>query len=280
MAFLHKTERLADGVAIPWLGLGLSHNGGGFSSPAAEAALEMGCRLFDTAQRYNNEEELGNVIAQAGVTDAFVTSKVWPGNYHSVTQSCLESKDRLKLDSIDLMLMHWPDCGESSLEANKRRRAEVWRDMEGLLDAGHVKAIGVSNFEVSHLESLLDAGECSMPPQINQCEFNPMQQQRHLLAFCQSRDVLFQGYCPLAKGKALTHPTVLSIAEAHECTPAQVLVRWCLDRGVLCIPKSTKPNRVRGNFAVDNVALGETDMMALNSLDCNLRVTWDPSDVL
>eukprot|EP00054_Salpingoeca_dolichothecata_P017168 m.102313 g.102313 ORF g.102313 m.102313 type:complete len:353 (+) comp22334_c0_seq4:823-1881(+) len=264
---------------IPMLGLGLSHNGGGFCRDAVVAACEAGYMLFDTAQRYNTEAPLGALLKELGIDrkTIFLTSKVWTGNYGDNFDKAFHTTCcNLHTDFLDLFLVHWPDPGD--LASSKREgRRQLWRKMELLVERDAVKNIGVSNFQVSHLEQLLE--DCSIPPAINQCEFNPFQQPNDIIDFCRDRKIVFQGYCPLAKGEGLKRKPVLAIAEKVKKTPAQVLIKWSLQRGAVTIPKSTRPQRVRENIDVFDFQLSTQQMDELNQLHEDLRVTWDPTSV-
>lgn len=181
---------------MPMLGLGLSHNGG-FCADAVRAALAAGYALFDTAQRYRTEASLGALLREhldaPGAPDRsalFVTSKVWPGNYSRVRESCEASCEAVGLGSLDLMLVHWPDCGKGAGNAAARR--DLWREMELLVEAGVVRCIGVSNYLREHLEPLVE--ECSVPPAVLQSEFNPAQNARDVRLFCEEHGIQFQGY--------------------------------------------------------------------------------------
>lgn len=269
--------RLMSGVCMPMLGLGTSHKGGFDQDTVRLAMQEVGYRHVDTAQRYNTEQEVGLALRQAEGVDrdqVFITTKLWPGSYGY--QSCLEQADlslaRLGTDYLDLYLLHWPEALNSSTVE------ETWRAMELLLESGKVKAIGVSNFQERHLQRLFTTA--TVVPRVNQIEFHPYQQDRSLVGFCEENKIVVEGFSPLGKGTVLGEKQVLKVAKEVGVTPAQVLIRWSLQNGVVTIPKSTNIKRVRENFAVWHFQLTESHMTALNSLHQNLRVTWDSSQVL
>ena len=303
---------LNNGVKMPLYGLGLSHNGG-FSAEAVAHSLRRGVRLLDTAARYGNEEEVGQVVA-AHVAAApaapppFITTKLWPGAVASeadVPAQCAASCARLGVDAVDLFLVHWPGMwggggGGGGWRSNREYRAAVWRQMELLVEAGRARAVGVSNFGAEHLTQLAqladgDEGEVAgMVPAVNQIELNPFQNPAPLLAACRERGIVVEGYCPLGKGEALSHPAVRAAAEratarrraaaaaAPAVTGAQVLLRWALQQGVVTIPKSTSIAHIDSNLgcmARDWALDDATDMRELGALHCDLRVTWDPSSV-
>jgi len=268
------TTTLANGVCIPMLGLGTSHQGG-YSEDAINHALMLGCRHVDTAQRYGSEEGVGRAVRDAGLDrgEVFLTTKLWPESYGA--EACMQatslSLSNLNTDFIDLYLLHWPGG------RNPREITETWRTMELLLESGKARAIGVSNFQERHLVRLLE--EASVVPHVNQIEFHPYQQDLKLIDFCRERDICVGGYSPLAKGKVLEDTMVEQVARESGVTMAQVVIRWSLQRGIITIPKSTKVNRVQENYNVFKFELNSEQMSKLDNLQRNLRVTWDPSNV-
>ena len=265
---------LSNGVSIPQLGLGTSHQGG-YSEEAIKHALMVGCRHVDTAQRYGSEEGVGRAVRDAGLDrgEVFLTTKLWP-DYYGI-QACMEatslSLSRLGTDYLDLYLMHWPGA------RNSGEISDTWRTMELLLERGKARAIGVSNFQERHLAKLLE--EASVVPHVNQIEFHPYQQDMNLINFCRERNICVGGYSPLAKGRVLGDNVVEQVAKEKGVTAAQVVIRWSLQRGVITIPKSTKVERVDENFDVLKFDLNSDQMSKLDSLHRNMRVTWDPSSV-
>uniref|UniRef100_A0A3Q3ABE0 Zgc:110366 n=1 Tax=Kryptolebias marmoratus TaxID=37003 RepID=A0A3Q3ABE0_KRYMA len=240
------TVPLSNGLQIPILGLGTSHFGG-FSHEAVVYALtECSVRHIDTAKRYGCEEKLGKAIKISGIPrrDLWITNKLWPGDYgyEAAKRACLES------------------CSEMGVEY-----------------FGICRAIGVSNFLVSHLKQLKE--DCSVVPHVNQVEYHPFQQPNHLIEYCHKEGIVFEGYSPLGKGQVLSNPTVQQIAEKHERTPAQICIRWSVQNGVVTIPKSIKKNRIQENFQVFDFQLDEADMVALGGLHDGRHVTWDPTNV-
>uniref|UniRef100_A0A9J8AM14 Zgc:110366 n=1 Tax=Cyprinus carpio carpio TaxID=630221 RepID=A0A9J8AM14_CYPCA len=272
------TVPLSNGRNIPILGLGTSHNGG-YSHEAVLCALqECGIRHIDTAKRYGCEEALGKAVVDSGVPreELWLTTKLWPGDYgyQSTKQACRDSCARLGVDYLDLYLMHWPDCmvpGVSSREV----RAETWRALEELYDEGLCRAIGVSNFLIHHLDELKD--RAGIVPHVNQVEFHPFQQPLELVEYCRKENIVFEGYCPLAKGQALTHPSVMELAQKHGRSASQICIRWSIQNGVVTIPKSTKPERIHENCQVFGFSLDDSDMAALSLLHDGRHVSWDPT---
>lgn len=184
------------------------------------------------------------------------------------------------MDYVDLYLIHWPGSwgkNESYSQAKKRRQ-DTWRAMELVYESGKAKAIGVSNFMPSHLEDLVETA--SVKPMVNQFEFNAFQQNESVLLACREFGIVPQGYSPLAKAYNLENSTLLKVAKAKQATPAQILLRWSLQKEVPIIPKTTKPERVKENLGCFNFSLDKFEMELLDSLDSNMHVTWDPTNVV
>lgn len=262
------------GIDMPILGLGT------YQSPAGEAtrvavreALLCGYRHVDTARVYGNERDVAAGIAESGVPrdQVFVTTKLWNADqgYDQALRAFEMSSKRLG-GPPDLYLVHWPQ---------ERTRKDAWRALVRLLEEKQVRAIGVSNYTVRHLEELL--AESPVVPAVNQVELHPFLYQRELLAFCQQKGIQLEGYAPLVKSdpQRLGHPVVARIAAAHGKTPAQVLVRWNLEHRVVVIPKSVRRERILENAAVFDFALSPAEVAALDALDEGFRTSWDPTDV-
>ncbi|KAA0718920.1 putative oxidoreductase [Triplophysa tibetana] len=271
---------LSNGLNIPILGLGTSHQGGYSHEAVVYALQQCGIRHIDTAKRYGCEEALGKAVVESDVPreQIWLTTKLWPADYgyQSTKQACRESCARLGVDYLDLYLMHWPDSMVSG-RSNREVREETWRALEELYDEGLCHAIGVSNFLISHLNELKDVG--GAVPHVNQVEFHPFQQPMKLVEHCQKEGIVFEGYCPLAKGQALTHPTILQLAQKYGCSASQICIRWSIQNGVVTIPKSTKPERIHENCQVFGFSLDDSDMAAMRLLHDGRRVSWDPSHV-
>jgi methylglyoxal/glyoxal reductase len=270
---LRSTLRLNNGVEIPRFGLGV------FRAPRGEEtrravvqALSAGYRHIDTARIYGNEKDVGNGVRDSGLprSEIFVTTKLWNDDqgYDSTLRACERSLKDLGLEYVDLYLIHWPVQG---------KRLDSWRAMERLLADGKCRAIGVSNFTVRHLEELLE--QSKVVPAVNQVEFSPFLYQEELLHSCQGQGIAVEAYSPLTKGQRLAHPTLVKMGKRHGKTPAQVLIRWCLQHGLIVIPKSTREERIRENADVFGFELSPEDMRVLDGLNENLRTSWDPTDV-
>ena len=267
---------LNDGVAIPCFGLGLYQMGGGKrTEDAVRWALEAGYRHFDTAALYRNEAELGAALRRAiadGLVardDVFVTTKLWNDDHgHDRALRAFDaSMERLGLDVVDLYLIHWPV---------ERRRLDSWRALEAIRKGGRARSIGVSNYTVRHLSELLDAG--GSPPSVNQIELHPFHQRRDIVAFCRKHQIAVEAYSPLTKGHKLDDRRLVALAKAAGKSPAQLLIRWSLQKGFVCIPKSADKTRLAQNAAVFEFALTDAQMAALDALDAREAITWDPTD--
>jgi len=267
-----STITLTGGVEMPVLGLGVWQTAAGDETRnSVKTALSAGIRLVDTARIYHNEADVGAAVRESGLPREriFITTKLWNSDhgYDRTLRACDQSLARLGLEQLDLYLVHWPAPG----------RRDSWRAMERLLADGKVRAIGVSNYTIRHLEELL--GECRITPSVNQVELNPFLYQRELIDYCRAHRIQVEAYCPLVRGHRMDHPVVVGVARKHARTPAQVLVRWGLEHDLVAIPKSARPERIRENADVFGFSLDEEDMAALDGLDEGYRTAWDPTGV-
>lgn len=261
---------LNNGVAMPWLGLGLYKVREGEDLDRAVAtALEAGYRSFDTASMYGNEAGTGRALRAGGVPreELFIATKVWnTGQGYDETLRAFEaSLSLLGADFVDLYLIHWPVSGLYN---------ETWRAMERIYREGGARAIGVCNFTERHLGELLARG--SVVPVVNQVEFHPLLFQKELLAYCEERGIRLEAWRPLTRGTLLTDPTILELARSYDRTPAQVMLRWDLQHGVITIPKSVTPSRIRENAAIFDFTLSNADMTRIDALDRGERLGPDP----
>ena len=253
--------RLNNGVEMPQLGLGTYQSGpGGETRQAVIAALEAGYRLVDTAAMYGNEADVGAAIRESGVPreQVFVTSKLWNDDhgYENALRAFRETLRRLGMSYVDLYLIHWPHGG--LLE-------KTWRALEQLLAEGLVRAIGVSNYTVGHLEEMLDYAQ--VPPAVNQVEFHPFMYRRGLIKWMRGRDIALEAYRPLVRARKMHEPTLAAVARDHDKTVAQVLLRWSLQHGAIVIPKSVHVERIRENLDVFDFALTDDEMARLDGLE-------------
>ena len=264
--------KLNNGVEMPIFGLGTYQARKGEAREAVLHAMKVGYRLIDTASMYGNEEDIGEATKQSGLPreEVFITTKLWNSDhgYDKALAAFEESRKKLGLDYVDLYLIHWPVEGI---------RSETWKAMEKLLEEGKCRAIGVSNYMTWHLEELLS--HSSTIPAVNQAEFSPYLYLRDLLEFCQSHDIQLESYSPLTKGVKLDDPKLAAIASKYSKTPAQLLIRWVLQHGVVVIPKSSRKERIEENAAVFDFTISPEDMNALDSFHQNLRTSWDPSRI-
>lgn len=257
-------------VAIPVVGLGVYRTGRGEETRSTvQTALQLGHRHIDTAMAYGNEADVGAALAGSGIarSEIFVTTKLWNADqgYDSALRAFEESRKRLGVEQIDLYLLHWP---VPSL------RLESWRALVQLYRDGRVRAIGVSNFMVPHIEEL--AARSEMLPHVNQIEVSPFHQQRDVRAWCAERGILVEAYSPLTKGMKLHHPEILSIAARHGRSPAQVLLRWGIEQGMIVLPKSVRAERMTENAALFDFTLDVDAHKVLATLDEGLATGWDP----
>lgn len=232
-------------------------------------ALRLGYRHIDTARVYGNERDVGVAMRESGVPRAqvFVTTKLWNDDqgYDSALRAFDASLSWLELEYIDLYLLHWPV---------PRKRLESWRALEKLLSDGRVRAIGVSNFMVRHLEELL--AHAKVVPAVDQIEVSPFLQQRDVRACCAEHGIAVEAYSPLTKGKRLPHPVVADVARRVGRSSAQVLLRWGLQHGLVVLPKSTHAERLAENAAVFDFELPPDEMARLDALEEGLVTGWDP----
>jgi diketogulonate reductase-like aldo/keto reductase len=252
-----RARVLADGNEIPLLGLGVWQVPDGPECEAAVRwALEAGYRHIDTAQAYRNEASVGRALRESGVPreEVFVTTKFHPGR-DDAEEEAKRSLDRLGIDRIDLYIIHWPQGGPTW----------AWDGMQRAQAGGHARSIGVSNYSVAQLDELLGVAEAA--PVVNQVQFSPFAYRRALLDACEERAIAIEAYSPLGTGRHLRDARVREIAERVGRTPAQVLIRWCLERDLIVLPKSTHRERIEQNGAVFDFSLSAEDMAALDALD-------------
>ncbi|RKR75117.1 aldo/keto reductase [Frondihabitans australicus] len=265
---------LNDGHLIPQLGLGVYKVPDDEAEHTVVTALEAGYRHIDTATLYGNEAGVGRALRTSGVPrdDVFVTTKVWNDQqgYESTLRAFDLSLAKLGLDEVDLYLIHWPAPKQDLY-------VETYRALEEIRSTGRARSIGVSNFHIHHLERLL--GETDVVPVINQIEVQPWLQQRELRAFGEVNHIVTEAWSPLARGRVLDAPVLARIADAHGVTPAQVVIRWHLQSGLVVIPKSVTPSRIAANLDVFSFELTGDDMAAIGALDSGERVGSHPDEV-
>jgi 2,5-diketo-D-gluconate reductase A len=252
-----RARALADGNEVPLLGLGVWQvRNGRKCVDAVRFALELGYRHIDTAQAYGNEESVGQGLRESGVPrdEVFVTTKFYPRNDDPV-EAAAASLERLGIDYLNLYIVHWPEGGPTW----------AWPGMERARELGYTRSIGISNFGVREVEAVL--ASASMQPVVNQVQFNPYAYRKELLDVCAQHEIVLEAYSPLGTGRHLSSESVTRIAGRLGRTPAQVLLRWCIERGIPVIPKSTHRERIAENAQLFDFTLTDEDMTELDDLD-------------
>ncbi|MED4603360.1 aldo/keto reductase [Paenibacillus validus] len=268
---IHDATTLNNGVTMPWLGLGVwKTKDGDEVVQAVTDALAAGYRSIDTAASYGNEAGVGQALQASGIPreQLFVTTKVWNADqgFESTLRAFEESRRKLQLETIDLYLIHWPVKGKYK---------ETWKALIKLRDEGYVRAIGVSNFQVHHLQDLID--DSGVVPAVNQVEFHPLLQQLELRRFCQKQRIQLEAWSPLMQGN-LDLPLLTELAGKYGKSPAQIILRWDLQHGIVTIPKSVTKHRIQENADLFDFALTDEDMTRLDGLNQDRRFGPDPDN--
>ena len=265
-----QTMKLSNGILIPAIGYGTWQTPDGDAVKIGiKSAVDYGYRHVDTAAAYENEEGVGKGILESGIAreELFVTSKVWNSErgYDTTLAAFEKSLKRLKFDYLDLYLIHWP-ASANRFENWEQINLDTWRAMTELYKAGKIKAIGVSNFKPHHLKALM---ETEVKPMVNQIEFHPgmLELQQETLDYCKENDIVVEGWSPLGTGRMLNNPVLIEIAEKVNRSVAQVCIRWCIQHGVIPLPKSVTPTRIKQNLQVFDFELDEDDMGRIDALD-------------
>ncbi|EMB57356.1 aldo/keto reductase [Streptococcus mutans] len=268
---------LINGVHIPKIGFGTWKLADGDEAyKSVSYALEVGYRHVDTAQYYGNEVSVSRAIADSPIKreELFITTKIWNDkhSYDEAKQSVEESLAKLKLNYLDLLLIHWPN--PKALRENdawKTRNADVWRAMEDLYQAGKVRAIGVSNFMIHHLEPLLEVA--TVKPMVNQVLLAPGCSQEDLVAFCRQNEMILD----LGTGSIFDNQTAQDLANKYNKTVAQIALRWSLQKGFLPLPKSATPKNILSNLAIFDFDLTEDDILKLDKIE-NVKSQGNPDE--
>lgn len=265
---------LNNGVRIPQLGFGVWKVPNDEAKPAVSKAIEIGYRLIDTAMIYKNEEGVGQAVKESGIPreELFITTKVWNSDhgYDNTLRAFDDNLQRLGMDYVDLYLIHWP-------APQFDQYVDTYKALETLYKGGRVKAIGVCNFDINHLERIME--ECEVVPVVNQVECHPYFQQKELKDFCKKSNIIVEAYSPLMNGKdVLKDEVIKGLAEKYRRTPAQVILRWHIQTGVVVIPKSVTPSRIEENFNVFDFELNEEDMSKIAHIDKGIRNGGIPSE--
>lgn len=262
---------LSNGVEMPWLGLGVFKAEGNELEKAINIALEEGYRSIDTASMYGNEKDVGRIIKQCDVPreELFITTKVWNDDqgFENTLSAFEQSRKNLDLDYIDLYLIHWPVKGKYK---------ETWKALEKLYKEKKVRAIGVCNFHIHHLEDLI--ADCEIVPMVNQVECHPLLTQKSLLSYCKQNNIQLEAWSPLMKGDVVNEPTLNELANKYNKTPAQIVLRWDLQNDVVVIPKSVNENRIKENSNIFDFEISEEDMKKIDALNINKRYGPDPDN--
>lgn len=268
------TVKLLDGTSIPQLGFGVWQVGEDEAQKAVTEALDAGYRSIDTAAAYKNEAGVGRALAESAVDrdDVYVTTKLWNSDqgYDSTLKAFDASMEKLGIETLDLYLIHWAAPGREAY-------LNTWKAFIELQKSGRVRSIGVSNFHQPHLERII--GETGVVPVLNQIENHPYLVQKELREVNAAHGIATEAWSPLGSGHGLLEdPSLVKIAQSHDVTPAQVVLRWHLDNGSIVIPKSVTPSRIRENLDVFGFALTDEDRAAITGLDKHERTGPDPDE--
>lgn len=257
---------------MPLLGLGVYKISDNEAETAVTAAVNAGYRLIDTASAYKNEESVGKAIAKCGVPrkELFITSKIWNNAQRlgDIDGAFYRSLERLKLDYLDLYLIHWPVPGCYT---------GTWLEMEKLLDSGRVLSLGVSNFQIHHLEELKKVS--GIVPAVNQIECHPLCYPKELIEYCQAEGIQVQAYAPLARGAYLDHDVMCILGTKYARTPAQIGLKWAIQKGISVIPKSANPDHIISNADLFDFTIEEEDIAIMDTLNEDLHTASIPEDL-
>ncbi|MGE5379274.1 MAG: aldo/keto reductase [Candidatus Saccharibacteria bacterium] len=273
MSELSQSSRatLNNGVKIPLLGLGVFQVPNEVARVTSLKAFELGYRHVDTAAYYQNEEGVGRAVRESGLAreEVFVTTKLWNTDhgFKETLAACDRSLRALGLEYVDLYLVHWP----------KGERTETWRAMERILDEGKARTIGVSNYLPRHLDETI--ANASVVPAVDQVELSPFLTQKELRSYARSKGIVIEAFSPLTRGRKLADPRLLEMAKKYGRTPAQMLIRWSLQKGLVVLPKTVSEERLRENAAVFDFSITESDEETMDDWNEELHTTWNPADI-
>lgn len=270
-----NVKTLNNGIQIPQLGYGVWKVSDSEVAVAVEQAMDTGYRLIDTATIYGNESGVGQAIANSVIAreELFITTKVWNADqgYDNTLRAFDASLEKLGLTEVDLYLIHWPTPKFDTY-------IETYKALEKLYKDGRAKAIGVCNFDIEHLERMMD--ECDVVPAVNQVECHPFLQQTELRTFCEEHDIQVEAYSPLMNGmNIMEHSVIQELAKKHDKTPAQIILRWHIQSDLVVIPKTVTPSRMKENLSVFDFELSASDMAFIATLDRGERNNSVPSEM-
>jgi hypothetical protein len=275
------TFTLKNGVTMPCLGFGTYNTSDEDARRVVLDALQVGYRLIDTAAIYENEAGIGKALAEGGVAreELFVTSKVWNTHrgYDKTMESFNASMERLGLEYLDLFLIHWPANEKQFGNQTELINADTWRALEDLYNAGKVRAIGLSNFKPHHIEGLMK--HATIEPVVNQIEFYPGRMQEETLQYCLDRGMIVEAWSPLGRGKTLTNEAIAEIGARYGKSNAQVCLRWLIQLGMLPLPKSGNPERMKQNLEVFDFELTAEEMAIIAAQENPTGRFWDPDEI-
>ncbi|KAF2256632.1 Aldo/keto reductase [Trematosphaeria pertusa] len=278
---LASRTKLANGLSMPTIHLGVYLTSGATTYQAVRWALEAGYRGIDSAQMYHNEKESGQAILDFLASDAnteslkredihFTSKLASNSTYDAARKAIQRSVKECGLGYIDLFLLHSPYGG-------KKARLESWRAVEDAINDGEIRIGGVSNYGVKHLQELV-ASKPKVLPAVNQVEVHPFNTRKDITSFCQEHGIVVEAYAPLVRALRMKHPTIVSLSKKYSCTPAQLLIRWSLQHGYVPLPKSSKKARIVENADIGGFAIEDADMETIDRLDEYLVTDWDPTE--
>ena len=267
---LNKETKITfnNGLTIPQIGLGVWRaENGAETKNAVLWAIEAGYRSIDTASLYQNEESVGDAVKESGLPreELFLTTKIWNDQHREVRKAFMESLEKLQTDYVDLYLMHFPVPG---------RFINTWKILEELVREGYIRSIGLSNHHAHHVEELLLHAE--ILPVVNQIECHPYLTQKDMIAYNAAKDIVTECWAPISKGRSLEEPVITGLAAKYGKTPAQVVLRWHLQNGLVIIPKSVHNNRIKENIDLYDFALTKEELQQIDLLERNGRIGADP----
>lgn len=272
---VEKFMLLSNGVKIPSIGFGTYKSGDDEeTAKIIKNALNLGYKMIDTASFYNNEVGIGNGIKESGIDrkDIFIVTKLWNDDhgYDKTIEAFNKSLNNLQVGYIDLYLIHWPN----------KLNAETWRAFEHLYETGKVKAIGVCNFKVEHLEELKKTAK--IMPMVNQVEIHPFSTKNNIINYCKDNNIKVVAWSPISRGRVLSNELMIDLSQKYKKSIVQIVLRWHMQKGVIPIPKSSNENRIKENIDIFDFEISSEDMKAIDSLDegYDMSVTTPPLNTI